>query len=56
MNNDSATELPCDGKLGFDTKKQAEAAAAVAEFQHGTKLKVYLCRHCSLWHLSSIFG
>jgi hypothetical protein len=45
--------LPCSEKLAFDTKKQAEAAATVALYQHGTKLKAYVCRHCGLWHLAS---
>lgn len=50
---DETPALPCTEKLAFDTQKQAEAAANVAEYQHGTKLKAYRCRHCSLWHLSS---
>jgi hypothetical protein len=45
--------LPCVEKLAFDTRKAANAAAVVAEYQHGTKLKSYLCKYCSLWHLSS---
>jgi len=45
--------LPCSEKLAFDTRRQAEAAAAVARYQHGTVLQAYLCRHCGLWHLSS---
>ena len=45
--------LPCAGKLAFDTKTQAEASAAAASWQHGGKLKVYQCKHCQLWHLSS---
>ena len=45
--------LPCEDKLAFDTKKNSNAAAVVANYQHGTKLKVYLCKHCSLWHLAS---
>ncbi len=45
--------LPCDGKLRFTTQKEAQASATVAEHQHGTKLKVYQCRYCSLWHLAS---
>jgi hypothetical protein len=48
-----ANTLPCEGKLSFDTKKAAGASAVVAKYQHGTKLKVYLCKHCSLWHLAS---
>lgn len=47
--------LPCSEKLAFDTRKAAEAAATVAEYQHGTKLKPYVCRHCGLWHLASSF-
>ncbi|HVS58156.1 MAG TPA: hypothetical protein VHD60_00245 [Candidatus Saccharimonadales bacterium] len=50
---DAPAELPCQDKLAFDTEKQARAAATTAEYQHGTKLKVYHCRHCGLWHLSS---
>ncbi|MCA9347739.1 hypothetical protein KC930_04140 [Candidatus Saccharibacteria bacterium] len=45
--------LPCSEKLAFSTSKEAKAAATVAYYQHGTKLKVYLCKHCGLWHLSS---
>lgn len=48
------TSLPCQDKLGFDTQKQARAAAVVADYQHGAKLKVYRCSHCQLWHLSSV--
>jgi len=46
--------LPCSEKLAFDTYKEAEAAAIVAEYQHGTKLRPYECRHCGLWHLTSV--
>lgn len=49
-------ELPCSEKLAFDTKKQAEAAALTANYQHGAQLKVYKCRHCNLWHLSSDYN
>lgn len=45
--------LPCEAKLAFDTKKAASASAVVANYQHGVKLKVYLCKHCNLWHLAS---
>jgi len=45
--------LPCLEKLSFDTQKQAATAALVARHQHGTKLKVYRCKHCNLWHLAS---
>lgn len=43
----------CDDKMAFDSKKEAENSAVVTEFQRGTKLKVYKCRECNLWHLSS---
>lgn len=45
--------LPCHEKLAFDSQRQAEAAAIVAAYQHGSDLKAYKCRHCGLWHLSS---
>jgi hypothetical protein len=45
--------LPCADKLVFDNKTQAQAAATTLAFQKGVKLKVYKCRHCSLWHLAS---
>jgi hypothetical protein len=50
---DEALPLPCADKLAFDARKQAQAAATVANYQHGVKLKVYHCQHCQLWHLSS---
>jgi len=43
----------CNEKLAFNTKKEAEASAVVANYQHGTKLKVYKCKDCGLWHLAS---
>jgi hypothetical protein len=43
----------CIDKMAFDTKSEAENAARVAEFQRGSKLKVYRCKECKLWHLSS---
>lgn len=46
-------ELPCTEKLSFDTKIAAEGAATYAKYLHGTKLKVYRCKHCGLWHLAS---
>lgn len=45
--------LPCAEKIVFDSKKAAQTAATVAEFQHGNKLKPYKCHHCNLWHLAS---
>jgi hypothetical protein len=46
--------LTCANKLAFDTAKQAKAAATVALHQHGTKLTIYLCQQCNLWHLASV--
>ena len=46
-------ELPCSEKLAFESREAAEGAAVYARHRHGTKLKVYKCRHCSLWHLAS---
>lgn len=48
-------ELPCADKISFDTKKAAKTGAAVAEYQHGVKLKPYLCKYCNLWHLASVY-
>jgi hypothetical protein len=53
MNDDNPNALPCDDKLAFDTKKDAEATANVAHYRYGNKLKAYICRYCGLWHLSS---
>jgi hypothetical protein len=51
---DAETEsLPCADKLAFDTSAEARAAANVAAYRYGTKLHVYHCQHCGLWHLSS---
>lgn len=48
-----APELPCAGKLAFETQVQASASANVVYYQHGTSVYPYRCRFCSLWHLSS---
>jgi hypothetical protein len=53
MDTDEPQPLPCAEKLAFDTARQAQAAATVAAYQHGAKLRIYRCRHCGLWHLSS---
>lgn len=53
---DENASLACADKLAFDTQKAADAAAVVADYQHGTKLKSYLCRHCHLWHLASTYS
>jgi hypothetical protein len=52
MENDTEV-LPCARKMAFDTKKEAQAAATAADWQHGADLKVYKCKHCHLWHLAS---
>ncbi len=52
MDPPDSDALPCSGKLVFDTQQQAKAAVNVAEYQRGTKLKTYRCRHCRLWHLN----
>jgi hypothetical protein len=52
--DDDVSGKPCAEKLAFDTQKQAKAAAVVADLQHGTQLKTYVCKHCNLWHLASI--
>ena len=54
--SDEEVVLPCVNKLAFDTKKQANAAATVAKYQHGTALKTYICKYCHLWHLASNFS
>lgn len=53
MKNTEVNELPCAEKMVFATKQEAEANAIAVEWQHGGRLKVYHCRHCDLWHLSS---
>lgn len=53
MSDETTAGPPCIDKMSFDTAKEAQVAATVALFQHGTKLKVYLCKHCDLWHLAS---
>lgn len=50
---DETLQLPCEDKLVFNSKDEAEATALAADWQHGNKLKAYQCRHCKLWHLSS---
>lgn len=50
---DDEANKSCDDKLAFDTQKQAQTAATVAQYQHGSKLKPYHCRECGLWHLTT---
>lgn len=56
MENGDTEALACADKITYDTKTQAEGAAAAIEWQRGTKLKPYKCHHCQLWHLSSSLG
>jgi len=53
---DDDVTLQCSGKMGFDSAGEAQNAAVVAAHQHGSKLKVYKCRKCDLWHLASNYG
>jgi len=46
-------ELPCADKLVYDSKKEAQAAATALNYQKGSQLRPYKCRHCQLWHLTS---
>lgn len=46
-------ELPCKDKLAFDTRREAAATATVVRYRYGGYMRVYLCRYCQLWHLSS---
>jgi len=46
-------DLPCNDKLAFDTKKQAETTATVVEYRYGSMVRAYRCQYCHLWHLSS---
>ncbi len=50
---DKEEALACADKLAFDSEREASAEANVLEWRHGTKLKVYKCRHCGLWHFAS---
>lgn len=52
---DEEASLPCVGKMAFDTLKAARATATVSEHHYGGKLKVYKCRYCYLYHLSTNF-
>lgn len=49
------SEKLCDGKMAFNTKQEAEDTARVSLFKYGkdTKLQVYKCKDCGLWHLAT---
>jgi len=51
--SEEADLLPCADKLAFGTKEAAQATATTSEWRYGGKLKVYKCRYCHLYHLSS---
>lgn len=53
MSDETELTLPCVDKLVFETKREAQTAATVAHYQRGVRLKVYRCKFCGLWHLSS---
>lgn len=42
--------------MTFDSKTEAENASTVAEYQRGSKLRVYKCKDCDLWHLATDYG
>lgn len=48
-----AEPLPCADKLAFETPEVARATATVSKHWYGSKLKVYKCKHCGLYHLST---
>jgi hypothetical protein len=53
--SDPVESLPCVDKIAFDTVQAARATATTSEWRYGGKLKVYKCRYCHLYHLSSNF-
>ena len=50
---EESTPLPCSEKLAFATRAEAQAAATVAMHRYGGRLRVYQCRYCEMWHISS---
>lgn len=55
MSDLEEVSLPCADKIAFDTPEAAQATATVSRYRYGSKLKVYRCRHCQLYHLASNF-
>jgi hypothetical protein len=53
MDEQETDGLPCQQKLAFAARKDAQAAATVAAYRYGTMLKPYLCSYCGLWHLAT---
>jgi hypothetical protein len=56
MNSTEETPLPCADKLAFETVKAAQATATVSQHRYGSKLKVYKCRYCHLYHLATSYN
>lgn len=48
--------LPCADKLAFETPEAARATATVSEHRYGSKLKIYRCHFCGLYHLSTAYN
>lgn len=48
------SDLPCQDKMAFITKDEAEGAAVMAQHRYGgIKPSVYKCKYCEEWHLST---
>ncbi len=44
----------CADKIAYESPDEARAADAASSFRYEKpKLKVYLCRHCKLYHLTN---
>ncbi len=44
-------ELQCEGKRGYRSKKVAKTSGRRAEQHVHSRLSVYRCPHCDLFHL-----
>jgi hypothetical protein len=53
MDEQQTESRPCEQKLAFATRKEAQTTATVAAYRYGSKVKPYHCAHCDLWHLST---
>jgi len=49
----SEEPLPCADKIAFETVQAARATATVSEHRYGSRLEVYECRYCHLYHLAT---
>ncbi len=45
----------CADKIPFDSKKIAQASATIAGDKYRSRLGVYKCSHCGLWHIKTIY-